>query len=239
MLHRPYRDSCETAEATSRTFYIVALALVGLYWFGTTTNTAGGMWPYFMPLMQRCALAFVLFTIVMFVGVLDESSPLRARLMPIRRQLSILGCIFALGHLAFYGVSYVPRLGSALNGNLGFSLALAALLVLLMAILLVTSFQVVKRRMSAARWKGVQRLAYPFYLLTYVHLLLMLAPSALHGGVAATTSVAVYSIVFAAYVVLRLVRARRIAVSAKPSDARGEARGSGCRPFREGESTAS
>ena len=52
-------------------FYIVALALVGLYWFGTTTNTAGGMWPYLMPLMQRCALAFVLFTIVMFVGVLD------------------------------------------------------------------------------------------------------------------------------------------------------------------------
>ena len=88
-------------------FYIVALALVGLYWFGTTTNTAGGLWPYFMPLMQRCALAFVLFTIVMFVGVLDESSPLRARLMPIRRQLSILGCIFALGHLAFYGVSYL------------------------------------------------------------------------------------------------------------------------------------
>ena len=78
-----------------------------------------------------------------------------------------------------------------------------------MAILLVTSFQVVKRRMSAARWKGVQRLAYPFYLLTYVHLLLMLAPSALHGGVAATTSVAVYSIVFAAYVVLRLVRAAK------------------------------
>ena len=190
-------------------FYIVALALVGLYWFGTTTNTAGGMWPYFMPLMQRCALAFVLFTIVMFVGVLDESSPLRARLMPIRRQLSILGCIFALGHLAFYGVSYVPRLGSAFSGNLGFSLALAALLVLLMAILLVTSFQVVKRRMSAARWKGVQRLAYPFYLLTYVHLLLMLAPSALHGGVAATTSVAVYSTVFAAYVVLRLVRAAK------------------------------
>ena len=53
-------------------FYIVALALVGLYWFGTTTNTAGGLWPYFMPLMQRCALAFVLFTIVMFVGVLGS-----------------------------------------------------------------------------------------------------------------------------------------------------------------------
>ena len=199
-------------------FYIVALALVGLYWFGTTTNTAGGMWPYFMPLMQRCALAFVLFTIVMFVGVLDESSPLRARLMPIRRQLSILGCIFALGHLAFYGVSYVP-LGSALNGNLGFSLALAALLVLLMAILLVTSFQVVKRRMSAARWKGVQRLAYPFYLLTYVHLVLLLAPSAFAGRETATVSLVVYSVAVGAYVVLRMRRALLHHRAAAPSTA--------------------
>ena len=190
-------------------FYIVALALVGLYWFGTTTNTAGGMWPYFMPLMQRCALAFVLFTIVMFV----------ARLMPIRRQLSILGCIFALGHLAFYGVSYVPRLGSALNGNLGFSLALAALLVLLMAILLVTSFQVVKRRMSAARWKGVQRLAYPFYLLTYVHLVLLLAPSAFAGRETATVSLVVYSVAVGAYVVLRMRRALLHHRAAAPSTA--------------------
>ena len=174
-------------------FYIVALALVGLYWFGTTTNTAGGMWPYFMPLMQRCALAFVLF--------------------------SILGCIFALGHLAFYGVSYVPRLGSALNGNLGFSLALAALLVLLMAILLVTSFQVVKRRMSAARWKGVQRLAYPFYLLTYVHLVLLLAPSAFAGRETATVSLVVYSVAVGAYVVLRMRRALLHHRAAAPSTA--------------------
>ena len=197
-------------------FYIVALALVGLYWFGTTTNTAGGLWPYFMPLMQRCALAFVLFTIVMFVGVLDESSPLRARLMPIRRQLSILGCIFALGHLAFYGVSYAPRLGSAFSGNLGFSLALAALLVLLMAILLVTSFQVVKRRMSAARWKGVQRLAYPFYLLTYV---LLLAPSAFAGRETATVSLVAYSVAVGSYAVLRMRRALLHHRAAAPSTA--------------------
>jgi len=55
----------------------------------------------------------------------------------------------------------------------------------------------------------VQRLAYPFFLLVYAHLLLMLAPSALHGGIAATASVAVYSAVFAAYIVLRLVRTVR------------------------------
>ena len=188
-------------------FYIAALALVGLYWFGSTTNAAGGLWPYFMPLMQRCSLAFILFTIVMFVGVLEEGSPLRARLMPIRRQLSILGCIFALGHVAFYGVSYVPRLGSAFASNLGFSLALATLITALMTILLVTSFQVVKHRMSASRWKGVQRLAYPFYLLTYVHLALLLGPSALAGRDTALISIAVYSAVVGFYVVLRVRRA--------------------------------
>ena len=188
-------------------FYLAALALVGLYWFGTSANATGGLWPYFMPLMQRCALAFALFTVVMFVGVLDEGSSLRVRLMPIRRQLSILGCVFALGHLAFYGVSYVPRLGSAFAGNLGFSLALAGLLTALMAVLLVTSFQAVKRRMSAARWKGVQRLAYPFYLLTYVHLALLLGPSALAGRDTAAISLAVYSVAVGAYVVLRMRRA--------------------------------
>ena len=75
--------------------------------------------------MQRCALAFLLFSIVMFVGVLGEKNPLRTHLMPIRRQLSILACIFAVGHIAFYAASYVPRLTSAFTGNLAFSLGLA------------------------------------------------------------------------------------------------------------------
>lgn len=200
-------------------FYCAALGLVALYWFGVSTNVTGVWWTCFMPLMQRCALAFLLFTIVMFIGVLGDSSPLRARLMPIRRQLSILGCIFALGHLAFYGVSYVPRLGSAFAGNLGFSLALAAVLVALMAVLLVTSFQVVKRRMNAARWKGVQRLAYPFYLLTYVHLVLLLAPSAFAGRDTAIVSLVVYTVVVATYVVLRVRRALLRQQAARPSAA--------------------
>lgn len=200
-------------------FYCAALGFVALYWFGVSTNVTGVWWTWFMPLMQRCALAFLLFTIVMFVGVLGDSSPLRARLMPIRRQLSILGCIFALGHLAFYGVSYVPRLGSAFAGNLGFSLALAAVLVALMTVLLVTSFQVVKRRMNAARWKGVQRLAYPFYLLTYVHLVLLLAPSAFAGRDAAIVSLVVYTVVVATYVVLRVRRALLRQQAARPSAA--------------------
>lgn len=188
-------------------FYCAALGLVALYLFGLTAHVSGGWWPYFMPLMQRCSVAFLLFSVVMFAGVLDDSSRVRARLMPIRRQLSILGCIFALGHIDLYASSYLPRTSSAFSGNLAFSLALAALLVALMIVLAVTSFQVVKHRMSAATWKGIQRLAYPFYLLTYVHLALLLLPSALAGKDTALVSLTVYTVVVLAYVVLRTRRA--------------------------------
>lgn len=188
-------------------FYLGAIALVGLYLWGTGANVRGEAWSYFQPLMQRCALAFLLFSVVMFVGVLGERNPLRVHLMPIRRQLSILACIFACGHIAFYAASYVPRLTSAFTGNLAFSLGLAALITALMAVLWVTSAQRVKHAMKAASWKRVQRLAYPFYVLTYVHLALLLMPSALAGNQVAVVSIAVYSVVMGAYVVLRAAKA--------------------------------
>ena len=188
-------------------FYVGAVALVVLYFWGVSAGVRGEAWSYFQPLMQRCALAFLLFTVVMFVGVLGEGNPLRTHLMPIRRQLSILACIFACGHIAFYGASYLPRLASAFSGNLAFSLGLAALITALMAVLWVTSAKRVKHAMTAVNWKRVQRLAYPFYLLTYVHLALLLMPSAAAGNSVAVLSIAVYSIVMGAYVVLRLRKA--------------------------------
>ena len=188
-------------------FYLGAVALLGLYFWGSAAGVRNEAWSYFQPLMQRCALAFLLFSIVMFVGVLGEKNPLRTHLMPIRRQLSILACIFAVGHIAFYAASYVPRLTSAFTGNLAFSLGLAALITALMAVLWVTSFSVVKHAMKAVSWKRVQRLAYPFYVLTYVHLALLLMPSALAGNDVAVLSITVYSIVMGAYVVLCLRKA--------------------------------
>ena len=76
-----------------------------------------------------------------------------------------------------------------------------------MAVLWATSAQRVKHTMKAASWKRVQRLAYPFYVLTYVHLALLLMPSAAAGNGVAVLSIAVYSIVMGAYVILRLRKA--------------------------------
>lgn len=56
-------------------FYLGAVALLGLYFWGSAAGVRNEAWSYFQPLMQRCALAFLLFSIVMFVGVLGEKNP--------------------------------------------------------------------------------------------------------------------------------------------------------------------
>ena len=221
-------------------FYIVALALVGLYWFGTTTNTAGGLWPYFMPLMQRCALAFVLFTIVMFVGRARRELAVAGAAHAHPPPASILGCIFALGHLAFYGVSYVPRLGSAVQreprvlagvgGIAGSSDGHPAGH-------LVPGGEAPHERRALERRAAASLPVLPAHVR---------APAADAGPVCAAWRRCGDDKRCGILDRVRGIRRfcgssarRRIAVSAKPSDARGEARGSGCRPFREGESTAS
>lgn len=65
---------------------------------------------------------------------------------------------------------------------------------------------VMKRRMRGASWKRIQWFACPFFLLTYVHLMLMIAPAALLGSERAIVNVTLYSVVFAAYVIMRLYR---------------------------------
>ncbi len=202
-------------------FYLLSLALVGAYFYGSAVNATGGLWPYVIPLVQRCALAFLLFSVVMFAGALGDASPLKMRIMAVRRQLSIMACIFAVGHIVYYASSYLPRIASTPTVNLAFSLALALVLVVLMTVLLATSLLAVKQHLKASTWKAVQKLAYPFYLLIYVHLALLLMPSAFSGKETAIVSLDVYSVVMAAYVVLRarraLIRKARASAAAAPS----------------------
>lgn len=190
-------------------FYALSVLLVGAYFYGSATNATGGLWPYFLPLLQRCALAFLLFSIVMFAGALRDSSPLRTRIMAVRRQLSIMACILAVGHIAYYAASYLPRLASLPSFSLVCAFAIALALVVLMAVLFATSLLAVKQRMKASGWKSIQRLAYPFYVLIYVHLALFLAPSALAGKETAVVSLTVYTVVMAAYVLCRTRKALR------------------------------
>ena len=65
----------------------------------------------------------------------------------------------------------------------------------------------VKRAMNAATWKSVQRWSYLFYACTYIHVMLMVVPSAVYGSGQAVFTALVYTAIFGSYAVLRVKRA--------------------------------
>lgn len=195
--------------------YACALFADALYAYGITLGTSGGFWAVFLPLMQRCTLAMAFFAIVMFTGTLKDGSALKAKLMPVRRQISIAACILSSCHIAFYANAYIFQIAgiidgsaaqSALEANLFASLGVSLLVTLLLSVLTATSITAVRVRMRASSWKKVQRLAYLFYALIFIHLSIILVPPAIAGKDAAVESVYVYTVLFAAYA---LIRARR------------------------------
>ena len=198
-------------------FYSLSIAAVAVYVYGISQGPAVGFWGLFIPFMQRCTLAMAFFAIVMFVGVFDENSPVRRKLLPVRRQLSICGCLLCLSHVFYYAKTYLSQLGSSpqlqfagSSGNLALSLTISVILVLLLAVLGITSCTFVKAKMQASSWKTVQRLSYAFFTLIIVHLGIILVPPALSGNIPAIESVVVWGLVFALYAVLKIKRESKL-----------------------------
>lgn len=190
-------------------FYVLAIALDvllfanGIYDFPKEVHNA------LMVLMKKGGLAVSMFVVVMYIGVFRRNGWLSSKLRPIRAELSIIACLLIVGHMATYLSSYLPRLLGGVNtrANVMAGFIIALCLLVLLVVLGVTSFRFVKKHMKARSWKKLQSLAYIFYAFVFVHLLLMLGPSALHGNSTAISTVAVYSVVFVAYIILRIIRA--------------------------------
>ena len=193
-------------------FYLVAIALGILVILSYTLDFPRVFAMYILYPLQRCYVAFCFFALVMFIGVLGKGSRIRAYFIPIRAELSLLACIFALIHIVRNVPSFVPRLfvqTDTLTASNHASVLVALLLSLLMLLLGITSFKVVKERMLAVVWKRIQRFAYLFFFLIYLHLGLFLLPSALQGGTAAGENLIIYTVIFLLYAVLRVFRALR------------------------------
>ena len=182
-------------------FYVLAVAADVAYVIGVEGLLPRVVMGPLTLLMGKCVLSLALFVVVMYIGVFAKGSKVHQWLKPVRSELSIIACILACGHMAVYLGSYAPRLGGTLGVNVVSALVVALALLVLLLVLGVTSFAFVKRRMRLQRW------AYVFFGLVYVHLMLMLAPAASQGGEAAVASVVVYTVIFGAYAALRVRRA--------------------------------
>jgi DMSO/TMAO reductase YedYZ heme-binding membrane subunit len=187
-------------------FYGIALLVVVVALYFALVPQSSALLRSYASVIQRGQIAMALFALVMYLGVLSDTSNFRRALMPVRAELSILAGIFICGHFIPYLKNYLGMITSlmTLKANVLISLIVAIILLVMLACLMVTSFNAAKRHMTAERWKRIQLLAYPFFGLIYLHLLGYFLTPALQGAPQPLITLAVYTLLFAAYPILRL-----------------------------------
>lgn len=156
-----------------------------------------------MPIFTKGILAAALWCIVAWTGALPNGSKPIKHIMPVRGELSIFAAIITLSHAVTYGITYIRRITSG-NNKTDFiiSFVICLVLMIIMLPLTVMSFKAVRKKMNAKKWKNIQKSAYIFYALIYVHILViyMQKPSNTENII----SILVYSAVFLLYAVFRL-----------------------------------
>ena len=168
---------------------------------------------YVIGIFSRGALGAALWAVVMWAGALPNGSAPIKNLMPVRGELSITAAVLTLAHIVTFGMQYIKNL---INGRTGsgdayrdfvITLILSLAMTLIMLPLTVMSFKAVRKKMNAKTWKKIQRFAYLFYAMIYIHIMVLFVPKAQKGREGYFLSVLVYSAVFIGYAVLRLRKA--------------------------------
>lgn len=162
---------------------------------------------YIIGLFTRGTFATALWCVVMWTGAMPDSSVPIKKLVPIRGELSIFASILTLGHNLGFGRIYCARM-FADTGKMSINQITASILTIIMLVIMipltVMSFPQIRRKMNAKIWKRIQRTAYIFYGLIYIHVMTLCIPMAKAGREGYLFSVFVYSIVFIGYAVCRV-----------------------------------
>ncbi len=193
----------------------------GIYYIGAAVISIAVFLIGFLPMplfvknnilgiFAKGSLGTAMFVAVMYAGALPKGSKLIAPLMKIRGELSITAAILVLCHNFTYGITYFKMLfikPEALSATQLTAAIISLVLIIIMIVLTVTSFQAVRKKMKAKKWKQLQRTAYVFYGLMYVHIMLINIPYARLGLGTYIANVVIYSIVFLGYAAMRIAKA--------------------------------
>ena len=193
----------------------------GIYYIGAAVISIAVFLIGFLPMplflknnilgiFAKGSLGTAMFVAVMYAGALPKGSKLIAPLMKIRGELSITAAILVLCHNFTYGITYFKMLfikPAALSATQLTAAIISLVLIIIMLVLTVTSFQAVRKKMKAKKWKQLQRTAYVFYGLMYVHIMLINIPYARLGLGTYIANVVIYSIVFLGYAAMRIAKA--------------------------------
>ena len=193
----------------------------GIYYIGAAVISIAVFLIGFLPMplflknnilgiFAKGSLGTAMFVAVMYAGALPKGSKLIAPLMKIRGELSITAAILVLCHNFTYGMTYFKMLfikPAALSATQLTAAIISLVLIIIMLVLTVTSFQAVRKKMKAKKWKQLQRTAYVFYGLMYIHIMLINIPYARLGLGTYIANVVIYSIVFLGYAAMRIAKA--------------------------------
>lgn len=190
-------------------WYVIAIALVvfeciyyGLGWYKTVPAWFA---IYFTDCFRRGAFPTALFVIVMYTGVLRSDWNITRKLRNVRGELSIIACFLTLGHNLIYGREHFVNLFTnprSMDPRFFVAAIISLTLIVIMIPLMVTSFQCVRKQMSANSWKRLQRWAYVFYALLYVHIMVLYIPIFSEGLV----NIIVYTVVFGCYFLAKVYK---------------------------------
>ena len=194
--------------------YVLAAAISAAVVVCTATGASAAFpaWvrSWIWPIFARSALSTALFAAVMYAGAVPNGSKLMKAVMPIRGELSIIASILTLGHNISFGLTYFRLLFTqpdCLPVNHLLATICSLVMLCIMLPLFITSFKCVRKKMKGSSWKKLQRLAYGFYALIYIHVLLLTLPGAQKGNGSYLLTVIVYSVVFLTYGALRVRKA--------------------------------
>ena len=158
---------------------------------------------YVMDIFRRGIFSTVTSMIVMFLGVVTTHNKYTRKLMSIRGEMSIIGCFAALCHNVAFGIRYFVEFftnASKMNVYTKTATIISLILIAMMIPLMITSFKCVRKKMKAKNWKNLQKLAYPFFYLIYVHLMVLF----MHKPEKHMLSIALYTFIYLIYTILRL-----------------------------------
>lgn len=148
------------------------------------------------------AIAF--FLLVMFAGALNPKWKITKKLLSIRAESAILGSILIFPHVIMYAVRFVVKLlnHKPITTLYVVYLAVGLIAFIILIPLFITSLKKFRTKMTFVEWKRVQRWAYPFYLITYIHIVL----SIFNDDEIDILKLSIYTILFGSYFILKLIK---------------------------------
>ncbi|MCI7656370.1 ferric reductase-like transmembrane domain-containing protein [Anaerotignum sp.] len=200
-------------------FYILAVLIIlfEVIYYQTGLRDAAPEWltQYIVNPFKRGALPTAMFIVVMYIGALDTKNPSVNKLMGIRGELSIIACILTLGHNIVYGQKHFVNLftnPSEMKPQAFIAAIISLVMIAIMLPLMITSFTSVRKKMRTASWKNLQRLAYPFFALIYIHVMVLFVPKFSEKYL----DIIAYTLIFGIYAVLRITKAVKTAKNNSP-----------------------